>query len=70
MKAQQYKKTLAAPSSLLGRALADQPQNKKLHEQIYNETTKAFDALYPGAAADRKWFERGGCDETRSAAGS
>ena len=58
-----YKDTTVAPNSELGKALADYPKSKKVCEQIYKQTTEAFDRLYP--KGDRQWFEQGGIDAVR-----
>jgi len=57
----QFKKTLVAPSSALGKALSEKPKDRKLHEQIYNQTSKNFDALYP--EGHRQWFENYGTED-------
>lgn len=63
MKDTKYKATTVAPSSELGKLLADYPKTKRLCEQVYNQTTKNFDALYP--VGYRQWFEQGGIDAVR-----
>jgi hypothetical protein len=50
-----FRNTLVANSSTLGQALKDRPTDKKLHNQIYDQTTADFDKLY--GAETRQWFE-------------
>jgi hypothetical protein len=45
-----YKDTFAAAGSPLAIAIAESPAAAK---KVYDDTTARFDALYPGAAADR-----------------
>jgi len=49
-----FRNTLVSPGSQLGQALKDRPKDKKLHNQIYEQTTQAFHKLY---GADAVWFE-------------
>lgn len=55
MSNRKFRNTAVAPSSQLGQALKEKPNDKKLHNQIYDKTTSDFDALY--GKEDREWFE-------------
>jgi hypothetical protein len=48
-----YKDVWVGKGSALAKALEESPAAAK---KVYDETTTRFDALYPGAAADRAWF--------------
>jgi len=55
MKGERFRDTFAGKGSALHDALIN--NDGRAATRIYNETTARFDALYPGAKDDRRWFE-------------
>ncbi|MFK3741060.1 hypothetical protein [Massilia sp. TN1-12] len=55
MRGERYRDTFAGKGSALHEALVN--NDGRAATRIYNDTTARFDALYPGAKDDRRWFE-------------